>query len=208
MALLFVALTGPARAATVDVTVTDSGFSPAEVTVTQGDTVTWTFAGPRTDHTVTSDTIRDGSFDSDQNTRSPNHPAGEKFSFDMNYVGEFTYRCRVHPNETGKITVLPRGNNPNPPAQDVDAPAFGAPVVAVAKRRVRFSLDEGATVTAKLIGPTRKTVSLTGRSGVNVLKLPRRLKPGRYALVLQASDPSGNQATPVRVKFRVPKPRR
>jgi plastocyanin len=201
-------LAAPANAATVDVTVANTAFSPANITVTQGDSVTWTFAGPDTNHSVTSDGTGAGSFDSDQGVLSPNHAVGDKFSVDMNFTGEFTYHCKVHASMTGKITVQQKINNPNPPAQDTVAPKFGTPTVSVAKRVAHFTLDEDASVTAKLRGPTRKTLTAKGKSGLNLLKLPKRLKPGRYALTLRATDASGNRSTTASVKFRVPKPKK
>jgi plastocyanin len=203
--LVLGAFAAPASAATVDVTVANTAFTPANLTVTQGDSITWTFAGPDTNHSVTSDTTGQGSFDSDPGNPFPNHQGGEKFSQDMTIVGEFTYHCKVHSNMTGKITVNPKINDPNPPPDDTVGPKFGTPTVSVTKRQARFTLDEDAKVTGKLAGPTRKTLKLSGKSGDNILKLPKRLKAGRYTLTLRATDAAGNKSLAVRAKFRVKK---
>ena len=206
---LFAALAVPADAATFDVTVANNAFTPAERTVTQGDTVTWTFAGPDTNHSVTSDdAANQGAWDSDPGNPFPNHNGSSKFSKDMNFPGVFTYHCKVHSNMTGKVTVNPKFNDPNPPAQDTVAPKFGAPTVSVTKRQARFTLDENAKVTATLVGPTRKRLSIAGQAGDNVLKLPKKLKPGRYALALRATDVTGNRSLVTKVRFRVPKPKK
>jgi plastocyanin len=206
--LALVALAAPASAADKDVTVANNAFSPADITVTEGDSVNWTFAGPDTNHSVTTNTSGQGSFDSDSGNPFPNHPVGDKFSVDMKYVGEFTYFCKVHSNMTGKITVVKKVNDPNGPPADTVAPKFGTPTVSVKKRRARFTLDEPAEVSAKLAGPIRKKQTIAGKSGTNVLKLPRKLKPGRYTLTLRATDAAGNRSPVVKAKFRVPKPKR
>jgi plastocyanin len=206
--LALVALAAPASADTKDVTVANNAFSPADLTVTQGDSVTWTFAGPDTNHSVTSNTTGQGSFDSDPGNPSPNHAGGDKFSQDMIVVGEFTYFCKVHSNMTGKITVTPKVNDPNGPPADTVAPKFGTPTVSVKKRQARFTLDEDASVAVKLAGPTRKKRTIAGKSGQNALKLPRKLKPGRYTLTLRATDAAGNRSLVAKTKFRVRKPKR
>jgi plastocyanin len=205
--VLFAALAAPASAADHAVSVGNNAFTPSEITVTQGDSVTWTFTGPDTNHSVTSDTTGQASWDSDPGNPFPNHEGSSKFSKDMNFPGEWTYHCKVHSNMTGKITVTPKVNNPNPPPEDTVAPKFGTPTVSVTKRQAKFTLDEDAKVTGTLVGPTRKRLSLAGKSGRNVLKLPKKLKPGRYALGLRATDATGNRSLVSKVRFRVPRPK-
>jgi plastocyanin len=206
--VLFGALAAPASANDVPVTVANNAFSPAEVTVTQGDSVNWTFAGPDTNHSVTSDTTGQASWDSDPGNPFPNHTGSSRFSKEMNFPGEWTYHCKVHSNMTGKVTVNPKVNDPNPPPVDTVGPKFGTPTVSVTKRTARFTLDEDAKVAATLVGPTRKRLSLAGKSGQNVLKLPKKLKPGRYSLALRATDATGNRSLVAKVRFRVPKPKK
>ena len=193
---------GPAQAATVDVTVRGNAFTPADITITQGDTVTWTFAGPDTNHSVTSHSTDQGSFDSDPGNPNPNHAVGDKFSHDFTVVHDFPYSCKVHPGMGGRVIVKPKTNDPAGPPVDVTAPKFASPKVSAGKRRATFTLDEPAKVTAKLRGPTRRTLKLDGKAGANVLKLPR-MKAGRYALVIWATDAARNRSRAVTVKFRV-----
>ena len=94
-------------AATTAVDIQDSQFVPAAVTVTAGDTVTWTESGSGT-HSVTAD---DTSFDS-----SPSCPLsclghGSVFSHTFTTPGVYRYYCRVHggPNGqgmSGTVTVV------------------------------------------------------------------------------------------------------
>ena len=96
-----------ARAASHAVSINDGFFSPANLTVTVGDTVTWTNADD-SPHTVTADS---GAF------ASGNLDGGASFSWTFTTAGTFTYVCSYHGEMTGTITV-------------VDVPAAPAPAAA------------------------------------------------------------------------------
>ena len=82
-------------AASGSVTISDFQFAPAQVTINQGDTVTWTNDGP----TAHSATAPDGSFDTGI------FPAGESRSHTFNDAGTFSYICTPHPNMHGTVVV-------------------------------------------------------------------------------------------------------
>ena len=82
-------------AASGSVTITDFEFSPATITVNEGDTVTWTNKGP-TPHTATAE---DGSFD------TGNLDTGESGSATFTAAGTISYICTPHPFMTGKVIV-------------------------------------------------------------------------------------------------------
>ena len=84
-----------ARAATQTVTISDFAFSPATVTITAGDTVTWTNTDPVV-HTATSTT---GAFDSGDIAQ------GDSFSVTFTTPGTYDYFCTPHPTMTGQIVV-------------------------------------------------------------------------------------------------------
>src|SRR5688572_19229351 len=84
-----------ARAATHAVTIANFAFSPPMLTVTSGDTVTWT-SEDSTVHTATSAT---GAFDSGDLAQ------GESFSFTFTTPGTYAYICSPHPDMTGQIVV-------------------------------------------------------------------------------------------------------
>src|SRR5215207_2592984 len=85
-----------ARAAASDsVTIADFQFTPAQITIDQGDTVTWTNNGP----SAHSATAPDGSFDTGI------LPAGESRSHTFSDAGTFSYICTPHPNMHGTIVV-------------------------------------------------------------------------------------------------------
>lgn len=80
---------------------TNECFIPAEVTVSVGDTVTWSNDDSAA-HTVTSGTPSDGPdgiFDSSL------FMAGTTFSYTFDKAGEYNYFCMVHPWMTGKVQV-------------------------------------------------------------------------------------------------------
>jgi plastocyanin len=82
-------------AASGSVAISDFQFSPAQITIDQGDSVTWTNNGP----TAHSATAPDGSFDTGI------YPAGQSRSHTFNDAGTFSYICTPHPNMTGTVVV-------------------------------------------------------------------------------------------------------
>jgi LPXTG-motif cell wall-anchored protein len=82
-------------AASAAVTIADFQFTPAQITVDQGDTVTWTNNGP----TAHSATAPDGSFDTGI------LQAGQSASHSFDQPGTFSYICTPHPNMHGTIVV-------------------------------------------------------------------------------------------------------
>jgi plastocyanin len=97
LALLGVALVGGGAALAADHAVAISGFafSPREITVTVGDTITWTNSDAQA-HTATAN---DGSFDT--GTIGNNATGTATFST----AGTFPYHCKIHSSMTGTITV-------------------------------------------------------------------------------------------------------
>jgi LPXTG-motif cell wall-anchored protein len=87
--------TSARAAASGSVTIADFQFTPAQITINQGDTVTWTNDGP----TAHSATAPDGSFDTGI------FPAGQSRSHTFNDAGTFSYICTPHPNMQGTIVV-------------------------------------------------------------------------------------------------------
>ena len=108
-ALLLAACSGDSAATTTaDTTTAPAGtefavvmesfaFTPAELTVPVGATVTWTNRhGARHDVAAA-----DGTF------TSPLFGEGETFSFTFTEPGEYPYVCTIHPGMEGKIIVTP-----------------------------------------------------------------------------------------------------
>jgi plastocyanin len=113
-ALLGVAVTAAlapvALAADHGVDIAGFAFSPQSITVSVGDSVTWTNADAQ-GHTATAD---DASFD----TGTIANNASKSVTFDT--AGTFAYHCKIHPQMTATVVVEDAAAG-TPPATDVAA---------------------------------------------------------------------------------------
>ncbi len=95
-ALLFGAIAVPAQAATIQITIDDLVFAPAEVSAKVGDTIEWinkdVFA-----HTATA---RNGDFDVTM-------PPKKTVTSVLKKAGTVEYYCRFHPNMKAVLTIAP-----------------------------------------------------------------------------------------------------
>lgn len=78
---------------TTEVRITDSAFTPADVSIKAGQTITWTNDGT-TQHTVTWGDVDSGGI-----------VQGETYSHTFEQTGSYDYFCRYHPTQKGTITV-------------------------------------------------------------------------------------------------------
>jgi plastocyanin len=83
-----------ARAQEVKVTIDNFTFSPAELTLKVGDTVTWTNHDDIPHTVVSAGKFRSKTMDTDGN-----------FSFTFSAAGDYKYFCSLHPHMTGMIKV-------------------------------------------------------------------------------------------------------
>jgi len=114
--LLFVlALAAPALAATIAVDIVDKTYSPADIVIAEGDTVTWTVTKSINEpHSVTSGAPTDADagtrFDSGTDGLQDN---GASYSFTFDTPGTYAYFCKVHPVDMhGTVLVLAEGASP------------------------------------------------------------------------------------------------
>ena len=210
--LAFGASAAPAQAA--DVTIQNFSFMPASVTIGQGESVTWTWAGPDTNHSVTAKSGQADSFDSDpgKTPSSLDHPPGDTFSHTFNTPGTFMYICKVHSFMTGKVVVkAPGGPDTTPPTLTKVSATGGRKCKKGQKTckgrptTLRFNLSEAATVKVKVPKHKAANVTRTGTQGSNAIKFSTsKLPPGKWTLNLSATDPAGNKSPvkPVTVKVR------
>jgi len=82
----------PAYAATIEVTIKQLVFSPAQISVKAGDTIEWV----NKDFVAHTATSRDKSFD-------VQIPANGKGRLTVSKAGTFDYYCRFHPMMKGQI---------------------------------------------------------------------------------------------------------
>ena len=94
-AALAVLLCAPAFAGNITIDIKSFKFMMMDVSVTPGSTVTWVNQDEEP-HTVTSETglFRSGGLDT-----------GDKFTFKFDKPGTYKYRCSIHPQMVGTITV-------------------------------------------------------------------------------------------------------
>ena len=215
----------PALGANQEVRISGFAFAPETVSVDPGDTVTWRWAGPDTNHSVTADSAQEESFDSDPAgpPSSADHPAGDSFAHTFIRAGTFRYHCKVHSWMEGRIVVGGSPGDPAPPpAVDRDAPSIRSLRVrphAVCARRtrscprtralLRFTLSEQAVLRGEIQRERRTVRSFAGRrrAGDARLRLPTSgLTPGRYRVKLVAQDGASNASAAATASLRVRRP--
>ncbi|WP_343713894.1 cupredoxin family copper-binding protein [Inquilinus sp.] len=94
---LLLGLGGARAAEPVTIKIDNFTFSPAEITVPAGTTVTWT-NGDDIPHTVVA---------TDKSFRSKALDTGDSFTTTLTKPGTIQYFCSLHPHMTGRITVTP-----------------------------------------------------------------------------------------------------
>lgn len=95
-ALLFGAIAVPAHAATIQITMQDLVFAPAEISTKVGDTIEWI----NKDVFVHTATARNGDFDV---TIAPKKTVTSV----LKKAGTVEYYCRFHPNMKAVLTIAP-----------------------------------------------------------------------------------------------------
>ena len=95
-ALLFGAIDVPAQAATIQITMTDLVFAPAEVSAKVGDTIEWI----NKDVLVHTATARNGDFDITT-------PPKKTVTSALKKAGTVEYYCRYHPNMKAVLRIEP-----------------------------------------------------------------------------------------------------
>ncbi len=93
-AALLVLGASPLRAQDIKVTIDNFTFTPAELTVKVGDTVTWTNHDDIPHTVVSAGKFRSKALDSD-----------DSFTFTFATAGDYKYFCSLHPHMTGLIKV-------------------------------------------------------------------------------------------------------
>jgi len=96
IALLTGAMAVPAHAATIQITIDDLVFAPAEVSAHVGDTIEWI----NKDVFVHTATARNGDFD-------VTTPPKKTVTSVLTKAGSVEYYCRYHPNMKAVLTINP-----------------------------------------------------------------------------------------------------
>ena len=144
LSMVAVVVFAPAASAQDDmmVSIQDFSFSPDQMTVAPGTTVTWVNDGQQP-HTSTAD---DGTWDS--GTLQP----GDDYSFTFDQPGTYTYHCSIHPDMTATITVSGDGGGATPSASASMSPSASAPASAPAKLAETGGISLPFIAAAALLG--------------------------------------------------------
>ena len=225
-----IALLLPATAGAVNtrVSIANYAWSRPQVRVDLGEKVTWDWLGPDLAHSVTGISANDLQWDSDPGTDAPAHRAGDSFTLQFTQPGTYLFQCKLHASVRGEVIVSDLPGNPDsdpgpqPPLNiDVKPPTLGS--VALAKQQVKgarglglsLQVSERGALDAEYYRLSSKGKRVfngyeTWRTfiGINHLALARRGKhfrarPGRYEVVLRASDEAANESEPVRKRFAI-----
>lgn len=124
-----------APSSAVKVAIKNYAFSPAALTISTGQTVTWTNedAAP---HTVT---VSSGP----QTFSSPQLSTGDTYSFTFTKAGTYSYYCAVHPTMTATVTVTGSSTGPS------TTPTTGSPAPSSSSMPMPMpSTGTGATTCA------------------------------------------------------------
>jgi len=100
----------PVAAVSHSVQIAGFAFAPQAITVTAGDSITWTNQD-EAPHTVTTSS-------GPQTISSPSLSKGQSFTFRFTVPGTYSYYCAVHPDMRAQVVV-----NPAPAAPSTSSPA-------------------------------------------------------------------------------------
>jgi plastocyanin len=207
----------PALATSRKVAIGDFRWSPPQVSVDLGDTVTWIWVGPDTQHSITGLSANAAQYDSDRG-RTPDHKPGDRFQIRFTQPGTYDFHCVLHGIVRGTVSVQPvlGDGAPSPDPEPVVLGDLTAPVVdavSVRGQRVKYTLDEAGKVTVDVLKQKGArwvlvaTRSFAGHVGYNEARLRRALTPGRYRAYFRAADAANNQSRDAVTTFRVAAPR-
>ena len=118
VASIVVPLLPRAGAASQNVDIRNSAFTPGSITIAPGDSVTWTNSDGIT-HTVTGSGWASG-----------NLADGAAYTHQFNTTGNFTYHCSIHPSMTGVVHVS-SGTSPPPTTPPSKPLLSGMTLIAV-----------------------------------------------------------------------------
>jgi plastocyanin len=228
-ALLAVLAASPAaQAANTRVSIANFAWSKPQVQIDLNEKVTWDWLGPDLAHSVTGISVNDLQWDSDPGTDAPSHQPGDTYTLQFGQPGAYLFQCKLHASVRGEVIVSSLPGNPDsdpgpqPPLNlDVKPPTLGGVVV---KNR-RFKGIKGVAMSARisdrgiLDGEYYRYNSKGKRVyngyrvwktfiGVNHVRLGARskhfrAKPGRYEVVLRATDSANNVSQPIKKRFEI-----
>jgi plastocyanin len=226
--LLALLLAAPAQALNTRVAIADYAWSKPQVQVDLNERVTWDWIGPDLAHSVTGISANDLQWDSDPGTDSPFHRPGDTYTLRFDQPGTYLFQCKLHASVRGEVIVSATPGDPNsdpgpqPPLNvDVKPPTLGGLVL----KSKRFKGNKGVALSAQIsdrgmLDAEYYRFNSKGKRvyngyktwktfiGINHVKLGSRWKhfrarPGRYEVVLRATDAANNVSKPIKKRFEI-----
>jgi plastocyanin len=111
--LLSLAVVAPAQAGSTRVSISDFQWSKSPE-IDLGESVTWDWIGPDTQHSVTGRAPNANQWDSDPGPVNP-HPLGDTFKVTFDLPGVYSFFCKLHASVQGTVAV---SSNPGDPFSD------------------------------------------------------------------------------------------
>lgn len=225
---LVLLLVAPAQAANTRVSIANYAWSKPTVQIDLNEKVTWDWLGPDLAHSVTGISANDLQWDSDPGTDAPFHQPGDNYTLQFDQPGTYLFQCKLHASVRGEVIVSSTPGDPNsdpgpqPPLNiDVKPPTLGS----VALKSQRFKGTKGIAMSAQIsdrgvLDAEYYRFNSKGKRvyngyktwnsfiGINQVKVGARwkhfrAKPGRYEVVLRATDTANNVSKPVKKRFEI-----
>lgn len=206
-------------------------WSNPAVQIDRGEKVTWDWLGPDLAHSVTGISANDLQWDSDPGTDAPEHRAGDEFTLQFDQPGVYYFQCKLHAFVRGEVDVSANPGNPfsdpgpQPPLNiDVRPPTLGGIALVRPQTKGTSGIATSAQISERgTLDAEYYRLNSKGRRvyngyrvwktfiGINHFKLGARwrhfrARPGRYVVVLRATDQAANVSKAVTKTFTISAP--
>ena len=180
-------------------------FTPADITIDQGDTVTWRWVGPEFNHDVVSYPAQAEVYDSHPGIVALEPPPGGTFAHTFVNVGTFNYFCSNHSNMQGTVTVrkanLPSGQPDGGSSGGPGAGQFAKPKGCISQRnfKIRIRQPHRSSIRAASVTLNGRPVSVEKKDGRFTAQIDLRgFSTGTYDVRIKARTKGGRTLTGVR----------
>ncbi|MEO5903676.1 MAG: plastocyanin/azurin family copper-binding protein [Gemmatimonadaceae bacterium] len=178
-------------------TTAGTNFTPSNITIATGATVTWTITGAT--HNVTFGISKPAGGD------IPDTPSGGSASRTFSASGTFPYQCTRHSGMTGQVTVQDSGTV-TAPAPTTPGPGDGTVVTALAGKFTPDDVDipPGGKVTWEFVGVANGIIFKDrAPSGGNVAEAPAGTRVSRVFSAVGDYDYYSTRDKDVKGRVRV-----
>jgi plastocyanin len=205
-AAAWLSLAGPAYGVNTAVDVGNLfTFTPADITIDQGDTVTWRWVGPDVNHDVFSYPGEAEVYDSHPGIVAVEAPPGGTFAHTFTHVGTSRYFCSNHSSMQGTVTVHEAkvvsgpdsGTAGGGPAGQLGTKAKGC--ISQRKFKIRIRQPRGSSLRAASVTMNGRPVSVRKEDGRLTAQIDLRgFSTGTYDVRIKARTKGGRTLTGVR----------